>query len=406
MSTAYLRTLVERRATLTDAATAVLDKCAAESSDPSPEQRAQLAKWDTEAKTLDAEIAQIEASVKAGQKFADVIDRIAQTEEASERRHAARREAPAAEVRQSVGEKFVGSEAFKTYNGRGTMAPVEFDDFLGLEQRAAIDTATLNIPPILWDGLAGPRFVTPLLQVIGREVVSSGSIEYMTWSEATGAAVVAEGAVKPEATLTPTTTPLSLDTYAYWKAITRQALEDYPRVRSIVENKLRQGLARTLEGAAATELATVTNTATGVGIAGIREAIGEVQGNGFTPNAIALSPSDFAALDIDAWSASSSGSVSGPGTYWGLRPVSVPQLPPGVMYVGDFAEGITWFDRGTASVYMTDSHADYFVRNLLVILAEQRSAFALTEPGAMYRVGTTVAPVAGLAAASTSTSSK
>lgn len=399
MSTAYLRTLVERRATLTDAATGVLDKCAEAGADPTPEQRAQLTKWDAEAKSLDAEIATIEASVRAGQKFADVIDRLAGAEEAAERRQAARREAPPLEVRQGVGESFVGSDAFKAFNGRGTMTPVEFDDFLEVEQRAAITTATLNLPPIRVDASEG-AFTTPLLQVIGREVVSSGSIEYMRWSEATGAAIVAEGEVKPEATLAPTTVPLSLDTIAYWKAITRQALEDYRRIQSIVETKLRRGLARKLEGEAATELATVTDTTAELGVAGIREGIGLVQAAGWTPNAIALSPTDFAALDIATQAGSTTGTVVAPGTYWGLRPVPVPELPPGIMYVGDFREGLTWFDRGTAAVYMTDSHADYFVRNLLVILAEQRSAFALTEPSAIYRVGVDSTPTVAAAAKS------
>jgi hypothetical protein len=47
---------------------------------------------------------------------------------------------------------------------------------------------------------------------------------------------------------------------------------------------------------------------------------------------------------------------------------------------------------------MTDSHADYFIRNLLVVLAEQRAAFAITEPNALAKV-TATAPALAKAAA-------
>ena len=41
---------------------------------------------------------------------------------------------------------------------------------------------------------------------------------------------------------------------------------------------------------------------------------------------------------------------------------------------------------------MTDSHADFFLRNQLVILAEQRMLVAAVEPGAMVKTTLGVAP--------------
>ncbi len=35
---------------------------------------------------------------------------------------------------------------------------------------------------------------------------------------------------------------------------------------------------------------------------------------------------------------------------------------------------------------MTDSHADFFIRNLVAILAEERVAFAVTRPTAFVNV--------------------
>jgi hypothetical protein len=178
---------------------------------------------------------------------------------------------------------------------------------------------------------------------MGKQRVSSGSIEWYTYPAAYPlAAVVAEGALKPEADVVPELQTASLNTYAHWKAITRQALEDIPRIQSIVESQLRGGLYRKLEADAAAALNGATLTAVdGAGdlLAGIRVGIGTVGAAGYT-----------------------------------------------TAYVGDFQNGLTLFDRGTTAVMLTDSHADYFIRNMLLILAETRALPAVTEPAALVKV--------------------
>jgi HK97 family phage major capsid protein len=71
--------------------------------------------------------------------------------------------------------------------------------------------------------------------------------------------------------------------------------------------------------------------------------------------------------------------------------------------VGDFSEGVTWFDRNTAGVYMTDSHADFFIRNQMLILAEQRAHFALTDGAALAKVTINALTPPVVAAATTAT---
>jgi HK97 family phage major capsid protein len=56
-------------------------------------------------------------------------------------------------------------------------------------------------------------------------------------------------------------------------------------------------------------------------------------------------------------------------------------ITAGTALVGDFSKAVLW-DREQASVTMTDSHADFFIRNLVAILAEERVAFAVTRPKA------------------------
>lgn len=400
MPSAFLRAKVDERAALTDLVSGILDKCTADSRDPSAEERSKLDEYGTRIKELDSRITELRTAEEANSRFLQTVGAMEDAEEQTERRAAAHKSTTTARP-VSAGQAFIDSEQFRNYRGRGTMEPVEFQDFLGIEERAAIMLADLDLPPVRIDGPAGPTITTPFLRAIGREQVSGNAVTYMQWGEATGAAVVAEGALKPEAALVPVETSVALDTYAYWKAISRQALEDYPRIRSIVEGKLRQGLATTLEAAAVATLSGVAAPGTETGLAGIRVAIADLQAAGYAPNGIAVNPADAAAWDISVMGST----LNGPavyGSYWGLPLIPVPGIAAGTSYVGDFGQAVTWFDRGSASVYMSDSHADYFIRNLFVILAEQRSAFALTEPDAVVAVAAD-APEALTAAAKTTT---
>jgi hypothetical protein len=386
---------MRERATLSDAATMILDRCAADAVEPTAEQRTQMAGWAEQVKSLDAEILQLRTQLEANDRFETVIAASSKLEESAERRGLAMRRQGEPEIPKSIGEQFVASEAFKNYEGAGTSRRVEFGGFL--EQRAAISTADLNIPPYQFTPPV-PTYSAPLLNVIGHETVTSGSVSYITWSEPSDAAEVPEGTLKPEATFAPTEVTDGLKTYAHWKAITRQALEDYPRIQSIVEGELRRGLNNALASAASVALSggawqEVNNSDL---LKGIRIGAGEVQANGFTPNAVLLNPADWAEMDVNTAIDSNNGPTAF-STYWGLTPVPVPDLPAGTAAVGDFRSALTWFDRARTAVYLTDSHDDYFVRNLLVLLAETRALFAVTELRAAVKVTTAVVPLAAKA---------
>lgn len=422
----YLENLGAKRAEFTDLANGLMQKAADEDRALSDDERASLEKWQAECKTLDAEMAQVESINTGSAKFAEAVAaRQAKSDaERTERRTAVASAAAVApsgatteakaptEVRQrkSIGQVFVESAAFRDYRdhgGRGASGAVEFEDFLGIErQRAAIMTPDLEavIPPHTGFAPVGYTTSSPLLDAIGRERVSSGTVTWVDWGSSNPmAGLVPEGDPKPEAAITPTEEALNLDTFAHWKAISRQALEDYARIRSIVEGKLRGGLEDALEQGAATALTTAT-TIPAVSdadlLTGIRLGIASTQEYGFVANTVLLNPADFAALDIQASEQAANGPISF-GRFWGLAPVAAGAVPAGTAYVGDFRAGVTWFDRGTASVYMTDSHADYFIRNLLVILAETRAAFAVTDPLALAKV-TATAPGGAAAAAKAS----
>jgi hypothetical protein len=288
------------------------------------------------------------------------------------------------------GDLFTRSAAFTEYPGAGTSRPIDvpFD----LENRAAIGIGTYpaaGLPPYVWTPPAY-TYSSPLLDVVGKVSTSANAVSYVKWTPnpQVAASVVAEGALKPEAAMTATASSVALVTWAHWKEITRQALEDIPQIRSIVEGRLRQGLVKAIEDSIAANLiaATLPAVAAPAGsnlLTAIRMGIGTVQAAGYSnPNAVLLNPADYATLDVFVM-VNANGTPQSQGSYWGLRPIASTSVPAGTAWVGDFSAGVTLFTRGTAQVYLSDSHADNFIRNVLLLLAETRGLAVVGEPAAI-----------------------
>ncbi|GAA4479034.1 hypothetical protein GCM10023094_23550 [Rhodococcus olei] len=72
-------------------------------------------------------------------------------------------------------------------------------------------------------------------------------------------------------------------------------------------------------------------------------------------------------------------------TVRGLPVVESETQAAGEALLGDFAKAVIW-DREQTTVTVTDSHADFFIRNMVVILAEERLAFAVTRPTAFVKI--------------------
>jgi HK97 family phage major capsid protein len=73
---------------------------------------------------------------------------------------------------------------------------------------------------------------------------------------------------------------------------------------------------------------------------------------------------------------------------WGLPVAEEENIAAGDALVGNFQKAIMW-DREQSTISVSDSHSDFFIRNLLAILAEMRAAFALVQPSAMVEIDLT-----------------
>jgi HK97 family phage major capsid protein len=70
---------------------------------------------------------------------------------------------------------------------------------------------------------------------------------------------------------------------------------------------------------------------------------------------------------------------------WRQPVVDTPAIPEGTALTGAFGTGAQLYDRQMANIRIAEQHADFFVRNAVVILCEERIALAVKRPEAFVK---------------------
>lgn len=221
---------------------------------------------------------------------------------------------------------------------------------------------------------------------------------------------------KPESGMTFVIDSTQVRTIAHWMPATKQALQDMPQLQTLVDSVLIDGVARrlnsevlngdgvapNLRGILATPgISTLARGgagsvgATEANVDAIYRAITTARLGFFEPSAVVMNPINWQKIRLsrdDAGAAAGTGnylfgppSVPGADTLWGLRVVLDTGMALGTALVGDFSQAILYVRDGV-SVIATDSHSDFFVRNMIAILAEGRYALAVPRPQAFVTV--------------------
>lgn len=336
----------------------------------------------------------------------------------------------------TLGAAFVQSGAYddfiKRYAGANGVIPVSAKGLTSMPMQTAslkaaivaggtADSAGNLVQPDRYPGITD---LVPGRELTVRDLVTQGrtgsdTVEYVRVTAKTNAAaVVAEasgepgggvgsvGGYKPQSGFTMETVSTPVKTIAHWVAITKRAASDAGQVRTLVDNFLLTGLAEVEENqilngdGVGENFAGINNvpgiqtlTPTGSDLDSIVTAIARVRAAGRRPNALVIHPDDWYS-DGFLLSKNSAGeylvgdpraSVDQLSNLWGLRVAVTPAQAVGRPLIGDFTQAVLW-DREQASVTMTDSHADFFVRNLLAVLAEERLAFGVLDPQAFCKI--------------------
>lgn len=251
------------------------------------------------------------------------------------------------------------------------------------------------------------RRMLRVLDILPTGTMDGNSIPYTEESGSLDtAAEVAEGSAKGEAAWTPTDKEATAQTIAHWLKIRKQVLADFPALQSIIDNRLRYGVERRLEGqvlsgdGSGSNLRGILNTS-GIGTVAYdaSELAADQVLTGITQVLLADALADGIVMNPTDWAAVLKVKAEGDGHYYSGGPFSVtPQvmwgvpllaskaIPQGMVLVGDFAIGAQLFIREGVNVLLSDSDQDDFIKNKVTLLAEMRAALAVWRPPAFSAV--------------------
>jgi HK97 family phage major capsid protein len=330
----------------------------------------------------------------------------------------------------SIGERFVSSPAWKGFleqfpNGvipdsaKGLRSnPVQIGGMKQLIAGADVTSAGAFVNPDI-TGIYEPigRYPLNVLGLVARRTTGSDTVEFVRQTaQVTQAAPTPEANVKyptgatgeitgtkPQGHMNFEKVYETVKTIAVYVGATKRALSDAAQIRGIIDQELREDVVEELE------LQIVNGNGVGENFTGIlntanvlvqpfavdvfataRNAIANVDVNGrTTPTAWVIHPVDWAAIELTQDGTNryyyAGPQNQGPPTLWSLPVVKSMSVPQGTGLLGNWNKAVLW-DREQTTISATDSHSDWFIRNLVAILCELRAAFGLIRPSAFCQV--------------------
>jgi hypothetical protein len=248
-----------------------------------------------------------------------------------------------------------------------------------------------------------PIGVIDLINVMN---VTTGNVRYFQTTTFTNAAdFIAEGTLKPE--VQPRWAPVDapIETIADWTAVTLQALDDVPQLRSAIDFDLRTAIEVKVDNAILNGSGTspqIKGILTTVGIQSIAyvattspadmvtKGIAAINAGGYGQvNAVVMNPTD--AWTMRVTKAATTGvyyfgdpSQAGATSLWGYPIVMDPNMPAGFALVADFRMATLYQRLGIT--FIVGLKNDDLIKNLQTIVCEERLALAIRRPGAFAKV--------------------
>jgi HK97 family phage major capsid protein len=286
-----------------------------------------------------------------------------------------------------------------------------------------MQATTLTEDPASGGKLLVPQYLPGIQPVMFKRLVvadlmasgqaSSNSIVYMVESTFTNAAAaVAEGAAKPESALVfdQKTDPVSK--IAHWLPVTEELLEDVAAIQSYIDARLTLGVQLAEEDQLLNGNGTPPNLMGIMNRAGLATAVARNAGATppetnadailrqitaiattayVYPDGVVMNPTNWFTV---ATSKDTTGQYFGGGpfsslptaTLWGTPVAVTPSIVANTALVGAFGTMSQVFRKGGIRVEASNSHQDFFIKNLVAIRAEERLALAVYRPGAFGKV--------------------
>lgn len=375
---------------------------------------------------LDGRVAKLQEEIKAGgvdattkAAFQDAVAKVSTVEKSVDKLTAELTELAkkssgvlgGGQQQKSLGSLVAEAAQAKSYSG-GNMHLLSYQG--SLEQKANITSAANSagalVQPHRGAVVSGVELPLTIRDLFMSVSIATNAIEWARENVFTNSAASqnGEGAAKAESGITYALETSAVQTIAHWIPITRQVLADAPLLQGLVDGRMRYGLKLKEEQqlllgagtngnllglmpqAAAINVATMpaAGTAPHTRIDYLRWAFLQASKAGY--------PSTFAVLSLDDWAAIQltktedgayifgSPTDGGEARIWGKRVVECHSQAAGDFLVGS-GFGATIYDREDVSVRVAEQHADLFIKNMVLLLAEERLGFTVERPAAFVK---------------------
>lgn len=370
---------------------------------------------------LDGRVAELHKEILAGKAdsitkaaFQDAVAKVEKSEKTLEKLNAEVTELAAKAANglgaqataKTLGQLAAESEVCKTY--RGGIA--ELCNMAGpLFGKTAVTSAGASagslIDPYKVPGIImspdEPLTVRDLFTAVS---ISSNAVEWVKEKIFTNNAGYqqGEGSNKPESGLTFEKMTSAVATIAHWIPASRQVLADAPQLRGVIDGKLRTGLKlkedqELLFGDGTNgNLHGIVPQATAYVSTGIPSGANKIDHLrwAFLQVAKAKYPATFAVLSLEDWAliqmtkTTDGAYIFGSPTdgaaprIWGKRVVESFGMDAGDFLAGSALAG-TIYDREDVTVRVAEQHGDFFIKNMVAILCEERLGLTVERPAAM-----------------------
>jgi hypothetical protein len=209
--------------------------------------------------------------------------------------------------------------------------------------------------------------------------------------------------LKPKSQLQFEPAQAPVRTIAHWEAAHRNVIADEPQLQATINNELLYGLAlaeddQILNGDGTVEnllgilrtpgIQTYTQEATDQKSDALRRAATLSMLANFPGTGYVMHPFDWEDVELQKTVSGGDGqymlvtniAVGAQAQVWRQPVVETPAMTEGKFLTGAFGLGAQLYDRQQANIRIAEQHADFFVRNAVVILAEERLALAVKRP--------------------------
>lgn len=254
-----------------------------------------------------------------------------------------------------------------------------------------------------------PRLPLTVIDLLPKRPLKGGVLKFtrQTGAHPVAGIQVLEGDAKAEGALTFEEVTLTTETLAVWIPASVQALRDIDGLELLIDTELLYAVKvlednEVLNGTGAGHLTGLLPTATVVvpdaadtPIDAVARMLMNLITRGYQPTGVVLNPADYLSMALakDA----DENYILGPPTsapattLWGIPLALTTALAAGTAMAGDFRRAELRYSED-ANVQISTEHADFFIRNLVAIRAEESALLAIKRPDAFVKT-TLPAPV-------------